>query len=160
MFPTDEHEFFEKVVDARWTFPTADHLTVTLHQNNREQVVKRLGDEESRAALDFSMATEKRFLDQTAASGSEAALRRLIAGLANGTPNYDDMVPAFADVNRRELPMLQAAITRLGPLQSMSFKGVGAAGEDIYDVQFEHGSLEFRILLELDGRIHAAEFSP
>jgi hypothetical protein len=42
----------------------------------------------------------------------------------------------------------------------MSFKSVGAAGQDIYDVQFEHGSREFRILLELDGRIHAAEFSP
>ena len=160
MFPTDEHEFFEKVVDARWIFPTADHLTVTLHQNNREQVVKRLGDVEGRAALDFSMATEKRFLDQTAAPDSEAALRRLITGLANGTPNYDEMVPAFADVNRRELPMLQAAITRLGPVQSMSFKGVGAAGEDIYNIQFEHGSSEFRILLEVDGRIHGAEFSP
>jgi CubicO group peptidase (beta-lactamase class C family) len=160
MFPTSEHEYFEKVVDARWTFPTADHLTVTLHQNNREQVVERLGDTEGRAALDFSRATEKRFLDQTARPESEAALRRLITGLANGTPNYDEMVPAFAEVNRQELPMLQAAITRLGALQSMSFKSVGAAGQDIYDVQFEHGSREFRILLESDGRIHAAEFSP
>jgi CubicO group peptidase (beta-lactamase class C family) len=160
MFPTSEHEYFEKVVDARWIFATADNLTVTLYQNNREQVVQRLGDAEGRAALDFSMATEKRFLDQTAAPDSEAALRRLITGLANGTPKYDEMVPAFADVSRQELPMLQAAITRLGPLRSMSFRSVGAAGQDIYDVQFEHGSREFRILLELDGRIHAAEFSP
>jgi hypothetical protein len=160
MFPTDEHEFFEKVVDARWIFPTTDHLTVTLHQNNRELVVKRLGDAEGRAALEFSVATEKRFHDQTAEPGSDAALRRLILGLANGTPNYGEMVPAFAEVNRDELPMLQAAMTRLGALQSLSFKGVGAAGEDIYDVQFEHGSREFRILLELDGRIHGAEFAP
>jgi hypothetical protein len=70
------------------------------------------------------------------------------------------MVPAFADVSRQELPMLQATLTRLGALQSISFKSVGAAGQDVYDVQFEHGSREFRILLELDGRIHAVEFSP
>jgi toxin FitB len=160
MFPTSEHEYFEKVVDARWIFPTSDHLTVTLYQNNRERVVTRLGDVEGRAALDFSIATEKRFLDQRAASESEAALRRLITGLATGTPNYDEMVPAFAELTHQELPGLQVAITRLGALQSMSFTSVGAAGEDIYEVQFEHGSREFRILLEMDGRIHAAEFSP
>jgi hypothetical protein len=48
--------------------------------------------------------------------------------------------------------LINPAVSTAGP--------VGAAGQDIYDVQFEHGSREFRILLELDGRIHAAEFSP
>jgi hypothetical protein len=123
-------------------------------------VVQRLPDAEGRAALDFSLATEQRFLKQAAAAGSEASLRRLITGLANGSPDYDEMVPAYAEVNRQQLPMLQASLTRLGVLQSISFRSVGAAGGDIYDVQFEHGSREFRILLELDGRIHGAEFSP
>lgn len=160
LFPTSEHEYFERVVDARWIFPTTDHLTVTLDQNNREQVVKRLSDVEGRALLDFSMATEKRFLDQTPATGSESALRRLIAGLASGVPNYDEMVPAYAEINRQQLAMLQASLERLGTVESVAFKNVGAAGQDVYEVTFEHGAREFRILLEPDGRVHAAEFSP
>ena len=94
------------------------------------------------------------------APSSEAALRRLILGLAAGTPHYDDMVSAYADINRRQLAMLQPALNRLGMIESIAFKSVGAAGQDVYDVTFEHGTREFRILLESDGRIHAAEFSP
>lgn len=131
--------------------------------NDREEAyicVNRLNDAERQAALDFSISADKRFTEQTAAPGSEGALRLLIAGLANGAPNYDEMVPAFAEINRQQLPMLQAAITRLGMMQSISFKGVGPAGQDIYDVKFARGVRDFRILLEPDGRIHAVEFSP
>lgn len=52
------------------------------------------------------------------------------------------------------------SIVSLGPVQSVSFKRVGPAGGDIYDVTFERGAREFRILLDPDGRIHAAQFSP
>jgi CubicO group peptidase (beta-lactamase class C family) len=104
--------------------------------------------------------TEERIQGQTAAPASEVALRRLIAALANGKPNYDEMVPAYAETNRQQLPMLTAALDRLGNVESVVFKSVGAAGQDVFDVTFEHGSREFKILLESDGRVHAAEFSP
>jgi CubicO group peptidase (beta-lactamase class C family) len=162
MFPSSWQEYFLKAVDARWSFSGGDgaDVTATLYENDREQVAKKLPGLDNQAALDFSIATERRFKSQTAAPQSEAALRRLIAGLANGYPDYDEMIPSYAEVNREQLPMLQSSLQALGAVEAMSFKSVGAAGQDVYDVKFEHGSREFRILLEPDGRIHAAEFSP
>jgi CubicO group peptidase (beta-lactamase class C family) len=163
IFPSSDHEYFPKVVDARWIFsggPAEADAAATLYQNDREQILKRADDAEGRAALEWSIATEERFRTQTPAAGSETALRHLIAGLASGKPNYDEMMPQYADINREQLPMLQAALARLGPVQSVSFKGVGPAGQDIYDVKFDSESREFKILLESDGRIHAAQFSP
>lgn len=163
IFPTSDQEYFTKVVDARWVFSGGANDTesvATLYQNGHEQVVKRLSDSEGRAALDASIETERRFKQQTAASGSENALRRLIAGLANGAPNYGEMSPAFAQVTRQELAELQQSLARLGPVQAIAFKGVTPAGGDIYSVTFERGAREFRILLEPDGRIHAAGFAP
>ena len=39
------------------------------------------------------------------ASGTEAALRRLVAGLASGSPDYGKLSPQFAEIVRRDLPM-------------------------------------------------------
>jgi hypothetical protein len=162
MFPTSGREYFLKDVDARWSFSGGDgaDFTATLYQNGHEQVAKKLPELDNQAALDFSIETERRFKVQTAAPQSAAALRHLIAGLTNGNPNYDEMTASYAEVNREQLPMLQSSLQRLGAVESMTFKSVGAAGQDVYDVKFERGSREFRILLESDGRIHAAEFSP
>jgi len=163
MFPTSEREYFLKAVDARWVFSTgvedAD-VAATLYQDGHEQLAKRLDDVEGRPALDVSIATEERFKEQTPAPGSEAALRRLIAGLVSGKPDYEDMRPGFAEIVRRKLSELQASLARLGSVQSFSFEGVGPAGDDAYSVKFEHGARDFHILLLPDGRIHAAQFSP
>jgi hypothetical protein len=56
--------------------------------------------------------------------------------------------------------MLKASLEKLGPIQSIDFIRVGAAAQDVYIVKFEHGDREFSILLESDGRVHAAQFSP
>ena len=106
------------------------------------------------------IGTERRFKDQTPALGGEAALRRLIVEITNGTPNYDEMSSTFAQIIRQKLPELQKALAQLGALQSLSFRGVEPAGGDTYDLGFEHGSRQCRILLEADGRIHAAVLSP
>lgn len=42
----------------------------------------------------------------------------------------------------------------------MTFKRVGTGGLDIYDLQFEHGSLEWRILLDAHGKIADQVFRP
>lgn len=99
-------------------------------------------------------------LDLVTHTSGAAALRRLITGLASGTPNYDEMAPAYAAINRQQLPMLKASLEKLGSIQSIDFIRVGAAAQDVYIVKFEHGDREFSILLEPDGRVHAAQFSP
>jgi hypothetical protein len=70
------------------------------------------------------------------------------------------MSSALADVTRQQLPQLKATITQLGAVESVTFKGVGPAGADIYDVKFEHGSTEWRIMLEPDGKVASVGFRP
>jgi hypothetical protein len=68
------------------------------------------------------------------------------------------MSPGLADVTRRQLPQLKATITQLGAVESVTFKGVGPGGADIYEVKFEHGSTEWRIMLESDGKLASVGF--
>jgi len=68
------------------------------------------------------------------------------------------MSPGLATVTRQQLPQLKASIDKLGAVQSVTFKGVGPGGADIYEVKFEHGSTEWRIMLESDGKIASVGF--
>ena len=90
--------------------------------------------------------------------GKVAALRRNIDELRIGQPKYDLMSPAFGEVTRQQLPQLKGAIQELGAVESVAFKGVGQGGADIYEVKFEHGSTEWRITLEEDGKISSLSF--
>jgi CubicO group peptidase (beta-lactamase class C family) len=97
---------------------------------------------------------------QTATTVSEAALRRLIQEVRSGNPAYDRMSQGLASVTRQQLPQLQSMLNQFGDIQTMSFKGVGPDGADLYRVDFAKGSLEFRIGLAPDGRINTALISP
>jgi len=68
-------------------------------------------------------------------------------------PNYDLMSSALARETRRQITQEQATIAELGALQSLTFKGVGPAGPNIYQATFEKGALEWRIWLNLDGSV-------
>jgi hypothetical protein len=96
---------------------------------------------------------DRRVKAQVASPGSEAAIRRLIGELRLGKPNYDLMSSDLARLTRRQIAEHQARITKLGALQSLTFKGVGAAGPNIYQATFDNGSLEWRIWLNLDGGV-------
>jgi CubicO group peptidase (beta-lactamase class C family) len=95
---------------------------------------------------------------QVASPGSEAALGRLIEELRLGKPNYDLISPAMARETRRNIAEEQATISELGALRSLTFKGVGVAGPNIYQATFEQGTLEWRIWLNLDGSVDAYRF--
>jgi hypothetical protein len=102
----------------------------------------------------------RRFKEQKPAPGSEAALRRAIEELRLGQPDYSQMSPAFANVTRQQLSNLKETITKLGPVQAVTFKGVGPGGRDIYVVRFQNGVTEFRIGLMPDGKIEGIGFRP
>src|SRR6266446_4041267 len=164
IFPESETIFFAKVVDAQIEFLKVDAegkaSQMTLHQNGRDMTAKRLDDAEAKRLADAAAAVAKRFKDQTAAPGSEAALRKMIEDVRLGKPDFDTMSPGLAAATRQQLPQLQSTITQLGSVQSVSFKGVGPGGADIYQVKFESGSLEYRIWLGLDGKIESANVRP
>jgi hypothetical protein len=164
IFPESKTMFFPKVVNAELEFTKDDDrgrpTELILHQGGRDMPAKRLDDAEAKKIADAAAAFAKRFKDQTAAPGSEAALRRMIEDLRLGKPNYDLMSPGLADITRQQLPQLQSMIVDLGALQSVTFKGVGPGGADIYQVKFEKGSLEYRIWLAPDGKIESANVRP
>jgi hypothetical protein len=161
IFPKGDREFFLKVVDAQLTFDVdADGKAtqVTLLQNGMKQTAARLNESESKRIAEAQVAAAKRFKDQTQAPGSEAALRRNIDELRLGEPKYELMSPGLAGVTRQQLPQLKASINELGAVKSVTFKGVGPGGADIYEVTFEHGSTEWRIMLDSDGKIASVGF--
>jgi exopolyphosphatase/pppGpp-phosphohydrolase len=147
------------VVDAQLTFTTDAQGKATeaiLHQNGRDNPAKRV-DEAQAAALAAALA--KRVKDQTQSPGTEAALRRVIEELRLGQPKYELMSPNLANLTRQQLPQLQAAVTPQGAVESLAFKGVGPGGADIFEVKFEHGLMEWRIMLE-DGKAVNITFRP
>ncbi|HEY0929651.1 MAG TPA: serine hydrolase domain-containing protein [Gemmatimonas sp.] len=95
----------------------------------------------------------RRVKAQVASPHSEAAVRRIIEELRRGMPEYDRLSPAMAQQTRRQITEHQATILGLGALQSLTFMRVGAAGPDMYRAVFAKGTLEFRIWLNLDGRV-------
>jgi CubicO group peptidase (beta-lactamase class C family) len=96
---------------------------------------------------------DKRFKAQVASPGSEAAVRRLIEELRVGKPKYDLMSSAQARETRRQITQHETTIAKLGALQTLTFKGIGPAGPNIYLATFEKGSLEWRVWLDLDGSV-------
>jgi len=164
IFPQSETLFFAKGIDAQIEFPKDDGQAkasqMTLHQNGRDMTAKRMDDAEFQRIADDAARDAKRFKDQTAAPGSQEALRQMIEEIRLGKPDYDRMSAGLAAATRQQLPQLQAHFTGLGALQSISFKGVGPGGADIYTVKFEKGGLEYRIWLAPDGKVESANVRP
>jgi CubicO group peptidase (beta-lactamase class C family) len=159
VFAESDRKFFLKVVDAQLTFDVDSQgmaTQVTLHQNGRDQVAKRLTDAEvqkAQEAIDARNADiAKRFKEQKQTPGTEDALRRSIDEIRKGEPKYDRMTEDFANLTRRQLPQLKGLLNGFGALQSVTFKGVGPEGWDIYETVFEKSKMEFRIALTPDGK--------
>jgi hypothetical protein len=156
IFAQNDSEFFYKIVKAQISFETdaAGRTTgLVLHQHGADINAPRI---DSAVAERIAAATAAKFQSQAATPGSEAALRRLIEGVSTGKPNFAEMSPELANILRRQLPQLEAAMTHLGTVQSVEFRAVGNQGWDIYDVRQEHGSSQWRIALGADGIITGA----
>ncbi|HTJ22897.1 MAG TPA: serine hydrolase [Gemmatimonadaceae bacterium] len=162
ILPESRTMFFPKGVDAALEFSNLDAqgrpTVLTLHQNGRSQRAPRLADAEAKPLIDAAAEFAKRFKAQTPAPGGEAALRRLLGEVQQGTPNYALMSAGLANVIRQQLPTMQPALAKLGAVQSVTFKGVGPGGADIYEVKFANGGQEWRIWLTPDGKIDSANF--
>jgi DNA-binding CsgD family transcriptional regulator len=93
-------------------------------------------------------------------AGTEAALRRLVAGLASGSPDYDKLSPQFAQVVRRDLPMTHPLFNSMGALKSVTFLGRGETGDDVYNLVFAKGGVIMSAALDADGRMAGGFFQP
>jgi hypothetical protein len=93
-------------------------------------------------------------------SGSEAALRQLIAGLTSGAPDYAAMTPQFAELNRQQLPGLKSLFAPLGELRSVTFREVDMMGGDAYVVVFANGTLLMSVAIGSDGKLAGGMIAP
>ena len=97
---------------------------------------------------------------QTAQAGSEAALRKLIEGVASGTPDYTAMTPEFAKQMQQGIRFWQPMVAGAGAIQSVEFAGIDTEGRNIYQVAGEKSTLNARIALDADGKIEIAIVRP
>jgi len=109
------------------------------------------GRAEEKRLADEAAALAQRVKEQRPAPRSEAALRRNIEELRRGQPDYSQMSTTLADVTRQQLVALKDMVVKMGAVQSVTFKGVGPGGRDIYEVKFENGLTEWRIGMMADG---------
>jgi bla regulator protein BlaR1 len=152
-FPMTDTEFFAKTVKVIQMFVVDDqgHVTATtVHQNGQEQTLPRIPAAEGER-IEASLAAKVK--SQTATPGTEAALRRNIAGLQSGNPIYSEMSPELQRATREQLPDLKEGLNELGPIKGIKFIGVGNQGWDIYQVTHESGSTTWRIHLAQNGII-------
>ena len=158
IFPQDERDFFAKIVDAQITFNGQGGAAtgLVLHQNGKDHPATRL-DETSAKQRTAELA--ERIRNQTPAPGTEAELRRHIAEMQAGTPDYARMSPELAEAVRADLATGHSLLKSLGAVQSVQFKSVGPAGADVYEVKFEHGTAQWRIKLTPDAKIGTSFFN-
>ena len=103
----------------------------------------------------------QRIAAKTPSPGSEAALRHQIEAMENGAADYSMMTPALASAAQQQSPITESAIKKWGAFKSLSFKGVGPGGADIYEVAFDSQDTEWRIApLTPDGKIAGMFFRP
>jgi serine-type D-Ala-D-Ala carboxypeptidase/endopeptidase len=153
VYPKNDTEFYYKTVDAQITFEAdaqGQTAGLVLHQNSRDQHAKRIDDATAKQLEDL---VAQRFRDQKPFPDSETALRGQIDGLQRRQPNFDVLTPEFAEIARPQVEHFETLIGGLGTLKSVAFKGVGAGGFDIYEVKFERGAIDWRILIDADGKI-------
>lgn len=158
IFPQGENDFFAKVVDAQITFNEkgGPATGLVLHQNGKDHPAMRL---EESVAKQKAAELAERIKNQTPAPGTEGELRRHIAEMQAGTPDYTRMSPEFADAVRASVATVHPLLKSLGAVQSVQFKSVGPAGADVYEVKFEHRTAQWRIKLTPDGKIGASLFN-
>src|SRR5262249_12852279 len=98
-------------------------------------------------------AIDERIASKTAAPGTEAALKHHLESSAAGSIDYDRMEPPLQDAFRKQEAQAKALRAQLGAGTSIKFAGVGTMGWDIYDVTFEKGALQYRIMLSDSGKM-------
>ncbi|MEO6078970.1 MAG: serine hydrolase domain-containing protein [Steroidobacteraceae bacterium] len=93
--------------------------------------------------------------------GSEAALRRFVAAVAKGEPDYSRMGVRLADTIRAQQSAAQAQLQPLGAIDTVTFVNVGMAGNDVFNVNFTSGAtMVISIGLDDEGKVVSAGLRP
>ncbi|WDZ79032.1 transcriptional regulator [Ensifer adhaerens] len=161
IYPEARDAFFYRVVDAQLTFErdgAGCAASVVLHQHGHELTAKRIDETTAQALAD---GLEKRVKEKIPFPNSEHLLRRIISEHQRGMPDYEAMIAPLAELARQQAQAIKADFERLGPLQSLTFKGVlSDGGWDVYDVRFAEGALGCGFTLAANGKFSGIYFRP
>jgi hypothetical protein len=91
--------------------------------------------------------------DSGPSPGTEDAVRQNIAGLSAGAPPYEIMMPGTANATRQQLKGLEDVAKGLGPLKTLTFKGVNPRGWDAYDAVYQNGEAQWTIQPLINGKV-------
>jgi hypothetical protein len=154
IFPESDSKFFYKVAPVQLSFESgADGRiqALVVHQNGFEQRAVRISEVAAKGVADD---LARRIRENIPSPGTEQALRKTLAAVAAGAPNYADMTPLFAATVRQQFPTLRDSMQKWGPLKSITFKRVGPAGGDQYEVAFQNNTMLWGVApLEPDGKL-------
>ncbi len=158
IYPASEREWFFTDINGGATFnPDAKgtETAMMVHFPHGDAPARRIDAARARQVQD-ELATKIKSQAQDPAS--EAALRRHVAELQAGEPDYSKMASGLAEVVRDQLPDLKGTMQSLGPLKSITFTGVDEDGGDLYKLTFEHGEIGWHILVDLRGKTESLGF--
>ncbi|GAA0777746.1 MerR family transcriptional regulator [Roseibium denhamense] len=160
LFPEAPDQFFLKVVPAQITFQRDEHGDVqyaVLHQGGYDLKAKRCEP----GTFERCRKNMKARVEACEAQPeSEQRLLKVINDHVNGTIDYADYSPILGSLVREQSVMVRKELQRLGPLHSMTFRGVGSDGFDLFVVDFRDGRLEWGLSHGTDGRINGLYLRP
>lgn len=162
LFPSSETTFFAKSADNTVGFVvTGDKVTGAKYRTaGFERAGDRLDATRSRELVESAERTAKRIAEQKPLPQSEAAVRKLLTGLATGNPDYASMGPQLADLTRQHLPSLKKDVSAMGELRKVTFLRVGPRGADHFDADFEKGGFQVWVTFDAEGRVVGANLEP
>jgi CubicO group peptidase (beta-lactamase class C family) len=152
--------YFSKTEELQVAFAQDAQQHITGLEMKRRALTLRAARIDEAEARQYAELLAKKVREQLPSPGTEAALRRSIAEVAAGKPDYDQMGPEFAAAVREQLPRVQQIFKEFGAVEAVKFKSVDPMGADQYHVTFEHGAAEFTIRLGPDDKIVMAAFQP
>jgi CubicO group peptidase (beta-lactamase class C family) len=163
MFPSSDREFFSRKADTVTSFSIAENGVVTsakFRNGGFERAGQRADEPRSKSLIAAVERQAQRIAEQKPLPESEPAVRKLLAGLASGKPDYDALRTELADATRRSLTWVQEDLVGLGELKSIVFVRVGPRGEDIFDAEFANGQRAVEILFDEKGLIERSLIRP
>lgn len=158
VYPESANKFFYKTAAAQISFitePEGRATALVLHKGGLERTAPRIDEADAQKLRDDFA---KRLKAETPLPGSEAALRHQIESIEQGNPDLSAMSDELAAATRPQVPRMERRFALAGPLQSLSFLGVGSAGTDIYEARFAKSVMISRIVLAPDGKIFGLLF--
>lgn len=91
---------------------------------------------------------------------SEAVLRRLLAGISSGEPDFADLRPSGAEGEQEVAGQARQDMKTFGALRQVVFQRIDEMGGDVFHLTFENGAADWAIVLDRADKIVALDYHP